>query len=56
MLGSRGGVRAGMADVGDGGARRYNGTLGGDDDGGGAQGRWARAVGGAGDGGGTRRR
>ena len=66
MLGSRGGVRAGMADVDGGGARRYNGT----------RGRWARAAGlwaatstvaelgdvglawwgGAGDGGGTRRR
>ena len=54
MLGSRSGVRAGMADVDGGGARRYNGTLGGDDDGGGARGRWARAVGGAGDGDGTR--
>ena len=28
MLGSRGGVRAGMADVDGGGARRYNGTRG----------------------------
>ena len=35
MLGSRGGVRAGMADVDGGGARRYNGT----------RGRWARAAG-----------
>ena len=35
MLGSRGGVRTGMADVDDGGARRYNGT----------RGRWARAAG-----------
>ena len=35
MLGSRGGVRAGMADVDGGGARRDNGT----------RGRWARAAG-----------